>query len=62
MTERNGSSGAPTPTDLVLAKVREALETIEFGSILIKIHQGEVVDIETSTRTRLPGRAKPRSE
>jgi hypothetical protein len=33
--------------------VRAALERIEFGSVLVTIHQGEVVGIETSTKVRL---------
>jgi hypothetical protein len=33
--------------------VRAALEQIEFGSVLVTIHQGEVVGIETSTKVRL---------
>ena len=37
----------------VLARVREALRQIEFGSVLIKVHQGEVVGLETSTKLRL---------
>jgi hypothetical protein len=36
-----------------LAAVREALEAIDYGSVLITIHQGEVVGIETSTKVRL---------
>jgi hypothetical protein len=42
--------------EAVLAAVRDALRTIEFGSVLIKIHQGEVVGIETSTKVRLKNR------
>ena len=37
----------------VIDEVRRALRDIEFGSVLIKIHQGEVVGIETSTKRRL---------
>jgi hypothetical protein len=33
------------------------LRRIDFGSILITIHQGDVVDIETSTKMRLGDRA-----
>ncbi|MDQ3662541.1 MAG: YezD family protein [Actinomycetota bacterium] len=33
--------------------VEEALGRIQYGSILITIHQGEVVGIETSTKVRL---------
>jgi hypothetical protein len=40
----------------VMAAVRDALRTIQYGSVLIKIHQGEVVGIETSTKVRLKDR------
>jgi hypothetical protein len=39
--------------DTVLTEIRKALRDIEFGSIVIKIHQGKVVGIETSTKLRL---------
>ena len=42
-----------TSKDAVVAEVRKALSEIEFGSIVIKIHQGRVVGMETSTKLRL---------
>jgi len=36
--------------EAILDKIREAMEGIEFGSVLIKIHQGEVVGIESTRR------------
>jgi hypothetical protein len=55
------ASGGPEP-DLhredTLQTVTEALERIEYGSIVITIHQGEVVSIETSTRLRPQPRNK----
>ena len=42
-----------------MEQVREALRQIEFGSVLIKVHQGEVVGIETSTKVRLKGTRSP---
>ena len=39
--------------ETVLDQVRRALNEIEFGSILIKIHQGKVVGFETSIKFRL---------
>jgi hypothetical protein len=33
--------------------VADALSRIEYGSVLITIHQGEVVGIETSTKVRI---------
>jgi hypothetical protein len=35
--------------------VRRALREIQFGSVLLKVHEGEVVGIETSTKVRLRG-------
>lgn len=40
--------------DAVLESVARALEGIDFGSVLIKVHQGRVVSIETSVKHRLP--------
>ena len=50
---RRADQSAHPTEEAVLERVREALQQIEFGSILIKIHQGEVVGIETSTKLRL---------
>ncbi|MFN2488401.1 MAG: DUF2292 domain-containing protein [Actinomycetota bacterium] len=33
--------------------MRQAMRHIEYGSVLIKIHQGDVVGIETATKVRL---------
>jgi hypothetical protein len=35
-----------------IAVIRRTLEELQFGSVLIKVHQGEVVGIETSTKLR----------
>jgi hypothetical protein len=43
----------PHPEEVVLEQVKDAIRAIEYGSVLIKIHQGEVVGIETSTKVRL---------
>lgn len=45
-----------SPEDVALDEIKRALRTIEFGSVLIKIHQGEVVGIETSTKVRIKDR------
>lgn len=53
-TEITGNGAAALDIEAaVIAEVRKALRDIEFGSVLIKIHQGEVVGIETSTKRRL---------
>jgi hypothetical protein len=36
-----------------LRHVKEALQRVDYGSVLITIHQGEVVGIETATKVRL---------
>lgn len=49
------SEDARVTREEVLEAVRTAIADIEYGSVLIKIHQGEVVGIETSTKLRLRG-------
>ena len=49
----NGAGVSHHDEEAVLSEVRKALGSIEYGSVLIKIHQGEVVGIETSTKVRL---------
>jgi hypothetical protein len=50
--ESQGSPSTPRAEDGVLETVRHAIRRIEYGSVLIKIHQGDVVGIETSTKMR----------
>jgi hypothetical protein len=45
--------GPPPTEEAVLADVRAALSEIEYGSIVITIHQGKVVGLETSTKRRI---------
>ena len=52
-TEQGRGTAADHDVEAALAEVRKALDSIEYGSVLIKIHQGEVVGIETSTKVRL---------
>ena len=49
----NGATAPDHDMESALAEVKKALGSIEYGSVLIKIHQGEVVGIETSTKVRL---------
>jgi hypothetical protein len=54
----NGAREPDGPSDLgieetVLEALKKALADIEYGSVLLKIHQGQVVGIETSTKLRL---------
>ena len=52
--EKQGNGPAANlEQEAVMSEVRKALGSIEYGSVLIKIHQGEVVGIETSTKVRL---------
>jgi hypothetical protein len=41
--------------EAAVQELRRALASIRFGSVLIKIHEGQVVGIETSTKLRLGG-------
>lgn len=52
-TSSPARSGPPPTEEAVLADVRAALTEIEYGSILITIHQGKVVGLETSTKRRI---------
>jgi hypothetical protein len=45
----------PQMREAVLAEVARAIDSIRFGSVLVKIHDGEVVGIETSTKVRFKG-------
>ena len=47
------NGAATSPEERALGQVRRAIEEIEYGSVLVKIHQGKVVGIETSTKLRL---------
>jgi hypothetical protein len=46
-------SRPPRPEEAVLAEIKAALEEIDYGSIVITIHQGKVVGLETSRKRRL---------
>jgi hypothetical protein len=55
------ANGAHTDMDIVIEAVARAVREIQYGSVLIKIHQSEVVGIETSTKIRLrDGASVPR--
>lgn len=56
-TSENGTRADLTEEEALKA-VQEAIRSIEFGSVLIKIHQGEVVGIETATKVRLKGASR----
>ena len=45
----------PQVREVALAEVARAIDSIRFGSVLVKIHDGEVVGIETSTKVRFKG-------
>lgn len=51
--ESTGHGPVEVGYDEAMKAVVEALSRIEYGSILITIHQGEVVGIETSTKVRI---------
>jgi hypothetical protein len=53
------SAAGQHSVEAALEAVRTALETIGYGSVLLKIHQGEVVAIETSTKLRLRETGSP---
>lgn len=59
MEQAAATDGVPTGSedDLrpVLGAVADALGGMEFGSVLLKVHQGKVVSIETSVKLRITG-------
>jgi hypothetical protein len=54
---RRLAAAGPGPAEVgyeeAMRAVADALRRIEYGSVLITIHQGEVVGIETSTKVRI---------
>ena len=52
-TPAEGSGAPPEVDEAVMDELRRAIGGVEFGSVLVKIHQSEVVGIETSTKVRL---------
>jgi len=56
-SQQEGSPGPVselTPDELdVIARVRESLRTIRFGTVLIVMQDGRVVQIETAEKIRL---------
>jgi hypothetical protein len=53
------ATGRVSPAEqLIVSEILTAIRGIEFGSVLVKIHHGEVVGIETSTKVRLKGSEK----
>ena len=48
-----GAAAGPAREEAAVAEVRRAIRSIRFGSVLVKIHDGQVVGIETSTKLRL---------
>lgn len=53
VTHQSNGIGDLDIEESVLEEIRTALKQIEFGSIVIKIHQGKVVGLETSKKLRL---------
>jgi hypothetical protein len=55
-SESHGGNGGAGEHSAALESVARALQGIDYGSVLIRVHQGEVVSIETSVKHRLaPG-------
>jgi hypothetical protein len=49
----NGSGRSDNGEAAAMEAVLQAVRTVEYGSVLVKIHQGKVVGIETSKKVRL---------
>ncbi len=57
------SSSTPTPSErpertdphaTALALIRQALEKLRFGAVHLTVHEGRLVQIEVTEKTRLP--------
>ena len=52
LAEAASNRGRSTPAWLNL--IREAVESADYGTVQIKVHAGEVVQIETTRKIRVP--------
>jgi hypothetical protein len=51
--QEHGHGDGVDDVETAVDELRRALRSIRFGSVLVKIHEGRVVAIETSTKLRL---------
>ena len=49
------NSTGPKPTDAALSLIAEALDRLRFGDIRLTVHEGRLVQIDVTERTRLTG-------
>jgi hypothetical protein len=49
------AANAPKQTDAALALIAEALDRLRFGDIRLTVHEGRLVQIDVTERTRLTG-------
>lgn len=45
---------------LIINEISEILKNVQYGSIVITIHDGEVTQIDTTEKKRFSGLKKPR--
>jgi len=57
--EREVHLRASHPSTHWLKLVQEAVESADFGTVQIKVHGGEVVQIETTRKIRIPSTSSP---
>lgn len=43
----------PEISEIVLNRIKEQIEKIEYGSVTVVVHDGRVVQLDTSTKIRL---------
>lgn len=46
---------APNPTEVALSLIAQALDRLRFGDIRLTVHEGRLVQIDVTERTRLTG-------
>ena len=47
------------PASPWLQLIRESVEAVDYGTIQVKVHAGEVVQIETTRKIRVPSNVAP---
>lgn len=45
---------------LIISEVSEALKNVQYGSIVITIHDGEITQVDTTEKKRFSSLKKPR--
>lgn len=50
--ERENIVKLPDPKEQIWQQIREKVDSIEYGTVIITVHGGKVTQLETSTKQR----------